>query len=123
MGRSRYSTKTFRYSRVETEWSSPIFAEIAADGSVFTHSKQSYCCSSRLVGGASTGSAIATCVCCDERTRVFLQQLANLSAAATRARVLGGSNALWPLSGVITRSASGHARCRAQALSMGQTTS
>lgn len=81
------------------------------------------CCLSRPVGAASTGPAIATNVRCDERIRVFLQQLANLSAAATRARVLGGSKALCPQSGVITRSASGHARCRAQALSMGQTTS
>ena len=88
-----------------------------------THWKQSYCCPSRLVGGSATGLAIATSVRCHERTRVFLQQLANLSVAATSARVLGGSNALWPLSGVITRSASGHARCSAQALSMGQTTS
>jgi hypothetical protein len=60
--------------------------------------------------------------------RVFLTisrdaQPANLSVAATRARLFGGSKALWPLSGVITRSASGHARYSAQALSMGQTTS
>jgi len=88
-----------------------------------THAKQSYGCLGRHVGGASTGPAIATNVRCDEQIHIFLQQLANLSAAATRARVLGGSNALCPLSGVITRSASGHARCRAHALSMGQTTS
>ena len=48
---------------------------------------------------------------------------ANLSVAATRARVFGGSQALWPASGEITKSASGHARWRAQALKMGQTTS
>jgi uncharacterized protein len=48
---------------------------------------------------------------------------ANLSVAATRARLFGGSKALWPLSGVTIRSASGHARCSAHALSMGQTTS
>jgi FMN-dependent NADH-azoreductase len=49
--------------------------------------------------------------------------IANLSVAATRARLFGDSKALWPLSGVMMRSASGHARCSAQALSMGQTTS
>lgn len=48
---------------------------------------------------------------------------ANLSVAATRERLFGGSKALWPLSGVMMRSASGHSRCSAQALSMGQTTS
>ena len=50
-------------------------------------------------------------------------QPANLSVAATRARLFGGSKALWPLSGVMMRSASGHARWSAHALSMGQTTS
>jgi hypothetical protein len=48
---------------------------------------------------------------------------AYLSVAATRARLFGGSVALWPPSGVMMNSASGHARCSAQALSMGQTTS
>jgi len=48
---------------------------------------------------------------------------ANLSVAATRARLFGGSKALWPLSGVMTRSASGHSRWSAHALSMGQTMS
>ena len=48
---------------------------------------------------------------------------ANLSVAATSARVFGGSQALWPASGEITKSASGHARWSAQALSIGQTTS
>ena len=48
---------------------------------------------------------------------------ANLSVAATRARLFGGSKALWPLSGVMMRSASGHSRWSAHALSMGQTTS
>ena len=50
-------------------------------------------------------------------------QPANLSVAATSALLFGGSNALWPLSGVIMRSASGQARCSAHALSIGQTTS
>lgn len=35
---------------------------------------------------------------------------ANRSVAATRARLFGGSKALWPLSGVMMRSASGHSR-------------
>ena len=48
---------------------------------------------------------------------------ANLSVAATRARLFGGSKALWPLSGVMMSSASGHSRWSAHALSMGQTTS
>jgi hypothetical protein len=48
---------------------------------------------------------------------------ANLSVAAIRARLFGGSVALWPPSAVMMSSASGHARCSAQALSMGQTTS
>jgi hypothetical protein len=37
-------------------------------------------------------------------------QPANLSVAATRARLFGGSKPLWPLSGVMTRSASGQTR-------------
>jgi hypothetical protein len=48
---------------------------------------------------------------------------ANLSVAATKARLFGGSVALWPPSAVMMSSASGHARCNAQALSIGQTTS
>jgi hypothetical protein len=48
---------------------------------------------------------------------------ANLSVAATRARLFVGSEALCPPSGVIISSASGHARWSAQALSMGHTTS
>jgi hypothetical protein len=48
---------------------------------------------------------------------------ANLSVAATKARLFAGSVALWPPSGVMIISASGHARCSAQALSMGQTIS
>ncbi len=51
------------------------------------------------------------------------QLKASLSVDATRARLFGGAKALWPLSGVMIRSASGHSRCSAQALSMGQTTS
>jgi hypothetical protein len=50
-------------------------------------------------------------------------QMANLSVAATKARLFGGSKALWPLSGVMIRSASGHARWSAHALSIGHTTS
>ncbi len=57
-------------------------------------------------------------------SRLFTEAYAeNLSVAATSARLFGGSNALWPLSGVMMRSASGHARWSAHALSIGQTTS
>ena len=52
-----------------------------------------------------------------------LYRHASLSVAATSARLFGGSKALCPLSGVMIRSASGHARCSAHALSIGQTTS
>ena len=48
---------------------------------------------------------------------------AKRSVAATSARLLPGSKALWPLSGETTKSASGHARCSAHALSIGHTTS
>jgi hypothetical protein len=51
------------------------------------------------------------------------QLKASLSVAATRARLFGGSKALCPLSGVMMKSASGHSRCSAHALSNGQTTS
>jgi len=44
---------------------------------------------------------------------------ANLSVAATSARLFAGSEALWPPSGVIISSASGHARWSAHALSIG----
>jgi hypothetical protein len=46
-----------------------------------------------------------------------------VSVAATSARVFGGSQALWPASGEMMRSASGHARWSVHALKIGQTTS
>ena len=56
-------------------------------------------------------------------TRLKERYPANLSVAATKARLFGGSVALCPPSAVMMISASGHALWRAQALSIGQTTS
>ncbi len=58
-----------------------------------------------------------------EREKPSGQRLAKRSVAATRARLFGASNALWPESGVTMKSASGQARWSAQALKIGQTTS
>ena len=51
------------------------------------------------------------------------QREAKRSVAASSARVMPGSITAWPASGTTTSSASGHARCSAQAESIGQTTS
>jgi hypothetical protein len=56
----------------------------------------------------------------EERAKV---SQANLSVAATSARLFGGSQALCPASGEMIRSASGHSRWSAQALKIGHTTS
>jgi peptidoglycan/xylan/chitin deacetylase (PgdA/CDA1 family) len=71
----------------------------------------------RAPGAAGLGSSRAP------RPDALPHHPAKRSVAATSARLLGGSKALCPLSGVITRSASGQARCRAQALSRAHTTS
>jgi hypothetical protein len=62
-------------------------------------------------------------LCRRNRMRNEERYPANLSVAATKARLFGGSVALCPPSAVMMISASGHALWRAQALSIGQTTS
>ncbi len=48
---------------------------------------------------------------------------AKRSVALTSSCVLPGSSAEWPASGTTRKSASGQARCRSQAVIIGQTTS
>ena len=52
-----------------------------------------------------------------------VQRLRYRSVADTSSWVLPASNAEWPASGTIRKSASGHARCKSQALFAGHTTS
>ena len=51
------------------------------------------------------------------------QRLRYRSVAETSSWMLPGSNAEWPASGTMRRSASGHTRCNSQALVAGQTIS
>ena len=70
--------------------------------------------------GLDDGEVVLLAERVEERAQV---SQANLSVAATRARLFGGSKALCPASGEMMRSASGHARWSAHALKIGQTTS
>ena len=67
--------------------------------------------------GLDDGEVVLLAERVEERAQV---SQANLSVAATRPRVFGGSQALWPASGEMMRSASGHARWSAHALKIGQ---
>jgi hypothetical protein len=60
---------------------------------------------------------------CQVRRSDHTGLLAKASVAVTSSCVLPGSSAEWPASGTMRRFASGQARCSAQALIIGQTTS